>query len=81
MLPIFLFSGFYISFSLRKKSTTFMNVPLLMGGLPILFLVPLSNYLADTENFSELDNIILYGPPVSILAWLYLAMFGYHKRI
>ena len=70
-----------ISISNRQLSNTFLYVPLLCGSLPLLGLLPLSNYLEESNIYPPfLINSVVWGCSILVVFWLFLALFEIHNR-
>ncbi len=73
---MFLIIGIWIAVSDRKNSDTYLYFPILCVAIPMMIFIPLSIYLSTFSEYSDIAYVMLYAPPVLILAWLALTMFG-----
>ena len=80
--PFFLIIGISLVISNFKNSNKFLYAPLFLGSLPMLGIIPLSEYINNEIEISSLANIVFYGFPGAILFWLTLILTGIkHKCV
>jgi len=78
--PFFLIIGISLVVSNFKNSNKFLYVPLFLGSLPMIGIIPLSSYIGSEIEISSLANIVFYGFPAAILFWLTLILTGIRHK-
>ena len=82
-IPVFFLLGIYIASSSRDVSNTHLYFPLLLGGLPLIGLVPLALEMLKSDYFASTYLYIMLIPPGLIFFWLLLSQLGirHHKLV
>ena len=80
--PVFMIFKLTIALSTRKPVLNFISFPLFLYGIPMTFLIPLTNLMKSysLEDFELISDYLIYGLPICVCYWLFLSLFGIQKR-